>query len=80
MLDHILVSAEMYAGGGRGMRVIREGDSVEDAITTATSEALAAFGSDDVFLERWVNLCYYNHKELISRRDSCFDPSISKSK
>lgn len=44
------------AGGGRGMRVVREGDSLEAAVTAAKSEALSAFGNDAVFLERWVHV------------------------
>jgi acetyl/propionyl-CoA carboxylase alpha subunit len=34
------------------MRVVREGDSLGDALTSARSEALSAFGNDAVFLER----------------------------
>ena len=34
------------------MRVVREGDSLEDALASARSEALSAFGNDAVFLER----------------------------
>jgi pyruvate carboxylase len=36
------------------MRVVRKCDSLEDAVIAARSEALAAFGKDAVFLERWV--------------------------
>lgn len=45
-----------FTGGGRGMRVVREGDSLEAAVTAARSEALSAFGNDAVFLERWVHV------------------------
>lgn len=34
------------------MRVLREGDSVKDAIAAAQSEALGAFGNGTVFLEK----------------------------
>ena len=36
------------------MRVVREGDSLEEALTSAKSEALSAFGNGAVFLERLV--------------------------
>lgn len=53
------------------MRVVREGDSIENAVTTARSEALAAFGNGDVFLERLVSLLYKyigNERRLILER------------
>lgn len=37
------------------MRVVREGDSLEDALMSARSEALSAFGNGTVFLERFVS-------------------------
>lgn len=39
-------------GGGRGMRVVRSKDQLLENIESAKSEALKAFGSDAVFLER----------------------------
>ena len=41
-----------YGGGGRGMRVVRHEDELEDAFNRATSEAKAAFGNGAVFLVR----------------------------
>ncbi len=39
-------------GGGRGMRIVRTADEIEDAYRRATSEAGAAFGNDGVFVEQ----------------------------
>lgn len=44
-----------FGGGGRGMRVVREGDSIEDAFTRATSEAKTAFGNGTCFIERFLD-------------------------
>ncbi|KAF8004038.1 hypothetical protein HF325_001486 [Metschnikowia pulcherrima] len=44
-----------FGGGGRGMRVVREGDSIEDAFTRAKSEALTAFGNGTCFIERFLD-------------------------
>ena len=41
-------------GGGRGMRVVRSAEELEDALAAARREAEAAFGDDRVFAERFV--------------------------
>ncbi len=43
-----------HGGGGRGMRVVQTVDSLAGAIQEAQSEAKAAFGSGEVFLERFL--------------------------
>ena len=49
----VLVKAAS-GGGGRGMKVARTADDLEDAISTARSEAKAAFGDDAVYLEKYL--------------------------
>jgi pyruvate carboxylase len=41
-------------GGGRGMRVVRAADELEELLTRARSEAKKAFGDETVFLEKLV--------------------------
>jgi acetyl-CoA carboxylase, biotin carboxylase subunit len=41
-------------GGGRGMRVVRAEASLLNAITLTQSEALAAFGNDQVYMEKFL--------------------------
>ena len=49
----LLVKAA-HGGGGRGMRVVESEDELESAVRAAQSESRAAFGSADVFLERYI--------------------------
>jgi acetyl-CoA carboxylase, biotin carboxylase subunit len=49
----ILVKASA-GGGGKGMRVVNTESEFEEQIRTAKSEALSAFGNDDVFIEKYV--------------------------
>ena len=41
-------------GGGRGMKVARNEDDLEVAVNTAQSEAKAAFGNGDVYIEKYL--------------------------
>ncbi|KAF3762662.1 pyruvate carboxylase [Cryphonectria parasitica EP155] len=44
-----------YGGGGRGMRVVRDGESLQESFERATSEAKSAFGNGTVFVERFLD-------------------------
>jgi acetyl-CoA carboxylase biotin carboxylase subunit len=41
-------------GGGRGMKVAKDRDSLAEAVQTAQSEAAAAFGDSTVYMERYL--------------------------
>ncbi|MGM0370373.1 MAG: acetyl-CoA carboxylase biotin carboxylase subunit [Bacillota bacterium] len=49
----VIVKAS-FGGGGRGMRIANNKDEVVQAIQTAKSEAEAAFGNPEVYLEKYV--------------------------
>ena len=55
----VMVKA-VNGGGGRGMRMVDEGDNLRDAYDRAKSEALAAFGNDAVYVEK----CIINPKHI----------------
>ena len=41
-------------GGGRGMRLVYDENEIENAFTTASSEAQNAFGNGDMYIEKFV--------------------------
>ena len=41
-------------GGGRGMKVARRPDELEEALRLARTEAAAAFGDDSIYMERYL--------------------------
>jgi acetyl-CoA/propionyl-CoA carboxylase, biotin carboxylase, biotin carboxyl carrier protein len=43
-----------YGGGGRGLRVVRDGASVSEAMESAQREAKAYFGRDEIYVERYL--------------------------
>jgi acetyl-CoA carboxylase, biotin carboxylase subunit len=49
----VLVKATA-GGGGRGMKLARRAEELERAFTTARAEAKAAFGNDEVYLEKYL--------------------------
>jgi pyruvate carboxylase len=50
----IIIKA-VLGGGGRGMRIVRSAQGVEEAYARATSEAKQAFGKEDVYVEKYLD-------------------------
>ena len=49
-----LIVKAAAGGGGRGMRIVRSLDELDDALAAARREAQAGFGDDRVYLERYL--------------------------
>ncbi|MFI5359524.1 MAG: acetyl-CoA carboxylase biotin carboxylase subunit [Halanaerobiales bacterium] len=53
-LGYPLIIKAAAGGGGKGMRIVHNPRELERAIETARSEAKAAFGNEDVYLEKYL--------------------------
>jgi acetyl-CoA carboxylase biotin carboxylase subunit len=49
-----LILKASAGGGGRGMRIVRDERDLPQAFESCSNEAMASFGSDEIFLERVV--------------------------
>ena len=41
-------------GGGRGIRIVRDESELESQITAAKTEAMACFGNDEIYIEKFI--------------------------
>jgi acetyl/propionyl-CoA carboxylase alpha subunit len=61
-----LIVKAAAGGGGRGMRVVRRPEELEDALESARREAKAGFGDDRVFCERYVERARHVEIQLLA--------------
>src|SRR5690606_25604633 len=54
-----------WGGGGRGMRVIEREEQLTEMVAAARREALAAFGNDEVYLEKLVRQARHLEVQLL---------------
>ncbi len=57
-----------WGGGGRGMRIIRDREKLADEIVAAKREAKAAFGRDEVYLEKLVERARHVEVQILGDR------------
>ncbi|MEL7487656.1 MAG: pyruvate carboxylase, partial [Pseudomonadota bacterium] len=57
-----------WGGGGRGMRVIENEEALLESVASGRSEALSAFGKDDVYLEKLVRRARHVEVQIIGDR------------
>ncbi len=57
-----------WGGGGRGMRMVHDPADLDEAVETGRREARAAFGNDEVFLERLVERAWHIEVQILADR------------
>jgi pyruvate carboxylase len=60
----VMVKAS-WGGGGRGMRVVRDAANLIEQVSAARAEARAAFGKDEVYLEKLVERARHVEVQLL---------------
>jgi acetyl-CoA carboxylase biotin carboxylase subunit len=55
-------------GGGRGMRIVREPDMLPRAFATCQAEAVAAFGSSELYLEKFIEEARHVEVQVLGDR------------
>jgi acetyl-CoA carboxylase biotin carboxylase subunit len=56
-------------GGGRGMRIVRERDGMATAFAACQSEAAAAFGSSEIYCERFLEASRHVEVQVLGDRN-----------
>jgi pyruvate carboxylase len=64
-LGYPVILKAAHGGGGRGMRVIRQQGGLADGFESAQREARQAFGSDEVFLEKFIERARHIEVQLL---------------
>ena len=65
LLGYPLILKASHGGGGRGMRVVRSEDEFDSAFEQASRESLSAFGSAEVFIEKFIQHARHIEVQLL---------------
>lgn len=57
-----------FGGGGRGLKVVREMDGIEEAFASAVRESKAAFGRDECFVEKFLDRPRHIEAQVLADR------------
>jgi pyruvate carboxylase len=67
-IGYPLMLKASWGGGGRGMRVIRDEAALARGVTEGKREAMAAFGKDEVYLEKLVERARHVEVQILGDR------------
>lgn len=64
-LTYPVILKAAHGGGGRGMRIVETADKFADAYEAARQESLTAFGSPDIFIEKYIRNARHIEVQLL---------------
>jgi len=64
-LGYPIILKAAHGGGGRGMRIVESEDKLVDAYEAARQESLTAFGSPDIFIEKYIRRARHIEVQLL---------------
>ena len=64
-LGYPVILKAAHGGGGRGMRVVRSQEELASAFAQAQRESLTAFGSDEIFVEKYITQASHIEVQLM---------------
>jgi len=67
-LGYPVILKAAKGGGGRGMRVVKSADELQNNLEQAQRESLNAFGSDEVFIEKFISHAKHIEVQLMGDR------------
>lgn len=53
-IGYPIIIKSCFGGGGRGMRIIKEGDKIEEIFSSLQKEALNSFGESNLYIEKYI--------------------------
>lgn len=53
-------------GGGKGMRLVKKKSEIESSINAAKSEAMAAFGDDTIYIEKYIDSPHHIEFQILA--------------
>jgi acetyl-CoA carboxylase, biotin carboxylase subunit len=65
-IGYPLIVKASAGGGGKGMRIVHSSDELESALEIAHNEALSAFGSGDVYIEKYIPVARHVEFQILA--------------
>ncbi len=59
-------------GGGRGLRIVHTDEGLQEAMESSARETLAAFGNEDLFIEKYLERAHHIEFQLLADKEGYF--------